>query len=270
MKFLGIDLGWQSQPSGLCCLVWQQQRLRLLQLERLSAVSEILLWVDTWVVPDESAVIAVDAPTLISNPTGMRLADRLAHKHFGRYHAGCYPANLARPFAARTVEFGRSLAAKGFVHAPRIIPQRPGRYQIEVFPHPATVQLFGLNQILKYKKGRLAERRAELSRYRDYILAVLPTLEPALILTQPDSHLPLLPEIPLKGTDLKALEDQLDSLICAYVAAHWWYWGLERNLVLGAPQPEICATEGYIVVPMRVEAGSRSQLSQQITASESD
>jgi predicted RNase H-like nuclease len=42
---------------------------------------------------------------------------------------------------------------------------------------------------------------------------------------------------------LKAVEDQLDSLICAYVAAHWWYWGLERNWVLGD------TTTGYIVVP---------------------
>ena len=42
---------------------------------------------------------------------------------------------------------------------------------------------------------------------------------------------------------MKAVEDQLDALICAYVAAHWWYWGLERNLVLGDRET------GYIVVP---------------------
>ncbi|WP_348257426.1 hypothetical protein [Funiculus sociatus] len=26
MKFLGIDLGWRSQPSGLCCLNWGLKR----------------------------------------------------------------------------------------------------------------------------------------------------------------------------------------------------------------------------------------------------
>lgn len=250
MKFLGVDLGWQSQPSGLCCLGWQQQRLRLLQLARLATIAEVLVWVDHWAGAEEPAIVAVDAPTLISNATGMRLADRLAHKHFGRYHAGCYPANLGRPFAQRTVEFGRSLEARGFVHAPTIQRQQPGRYQIEVFPHPAIVHLFGLSRILKYKKGRLADRRAELLRYRNYLLTVLPNLEPGLTLSDPETAAPLLPEVPLKGTDLKALEDQLDSLICAYVAAYWWYWGLERNLVLGDASPAVCQTDGYIVVPL--------------------
>lgn len=51
---------------------------------------------------------AVDAPTIIPNATGMRLPDKLSHKHFGRYHAGCYPANLNRPFAQNTVAFGEA------------------------------------------------------------------------------------------------------------------------------------------------------------------
>jgi predicted RNase H-like nuclease len=104
-------------------------------------------------------MIAVDAPTLIPNATGMRLPDKLTHKHFDRYHAGCYPANLGRPFAQRTVDFGLSLEARGFVHVLTIVPQKLSSYQIEVFPHPAIVHLFGLNRILKYKKGSLAERR---------------------------------------------------------------------------------------------------------------
>lgn len=249
MKFLGVDLGWQSQPSGLCCLIWQNLQLQLLDLTRLTTIAEVLSWVDAWIEPGEPAIIAVDAPTLIANSTGMRLADRLAHKHFGRYHAGCYPANLGRPFAERTVAFGRSLEARGFMHAPTIVPQQLGRYQIEVFPHPAIVHLFGLDRILKYKKGRLADRRTELIRYRDYSLTVLPTLEPRISLINPTSATALLAEVPQQGAALKALEDQLDSLICAYVAAHWWYWGATRNLVLGPETPESCCIEGYIVVP---------------------
>jgi predicted RNase H-like nuclease len=245
MKFLGIDLGWSSSPSGLCCLEFQNGSLSLQDLRREDSISakrssehtsDILNWIDNCVPDNQAGIIAVDAPTLIPNQTGMRLPDRLAHQYFGRYHAGCYPANLHRPFAARTVGFGLSLEARGFHHAPTIEPQKPGRYQIEVFPHPAMIHLFGLNQILKYKKGTLAERRSELAKLRQYILEILPTLDPSL-------RLDSLPEIPLKGTELKALEDQLDSLICAYVAAHWWVWGVDRNWVLGDRQ------EGYIVVP---------------------
>ncbi|MCL6435086.1 MAG: DUF429 domain-containing protein [Leptolyngbyaceae cyanobacterium HOT.MB2.61] len=248
MKFLGIDFGWTSGASGLCCLEWQQGRLELLDLQRREAIADVLAWIDFWAPDPEPALVAVDAPTLIPNPTGMRLPDRLAHKYFGRYHAGCYPANLGSRFAERTVGFGLSLEARGFQHAPHMEPKQPGRYQIEAFPHPAIVHLFGLERILKYKKGALAERRAELTKLRTYICDRLPQLDPALNIAQGN---PLIPEIPLTGTALKALEDQLDSIICAYIAAHWWYWGLERNWILGD------RSEGYIVVPMAGEQRDR-------------
>ncbi|MEP0751614.1 DUF429 domain-containing protein [Trichocoleus sp. Lan] len=248
MKFLGIDLGWRSQPSGLCCLAWEDGQLHLLDLDRLETIEEILNWIDTWAPAAEPAMIAVDAPTLIPNTTGTRLPDKLTHKYFGRYHAGCYPENLGLPFAQRIVGFGLSLESRRFAHAPIIKPQQPGRYQIEVFPHPAIVNLFSLERILKYKKGKLAERQLELIKLRQYIVNSLPTFHPALNVSSssvPILHLwgSMLAEIPSTLATFKALEDKLDSLICAYVGAHWWYWGLERNLVLGDD------TTGYIVVP---------------------
>jgi predicted RNase H-like nuclease len=249
MKFLGIDLGWQSQPSGLCCLEWQDHRLALRDLSRIDPIADILTWVETWTGTDDPAIIAVDAPTLIPNQAGMRLPDRLTHKYFGRYHAGCYPANLGRPFADRTVAFGLSLEKRGFVHAPTIEPQQLDRFQIEVFPHPAMVHLFGLDRILKYKKGRLAERQAELQKLRQYILAILPTLDPPLEISDTS-----LPNIPTQGSALKAVEDQLDSLVCAYVAAHWWHWGAARNWVLGDVET------GYIVVPAPVGDGGMGEI----------
>jgi predicted RNase H-like nuclease len=44
---------------------------------------------------------------------------------------------------------------------------------------------------------------------------------------------------------LKELEDELDAIVCAYVGAHWWYWGHARNTAFGD------AGNGYIVVPNR-------------------
>lgn len=252
-QFLGIDLGWQSGPSGVCCLTWQQGRLYLSHLGRLTTVPEILAWVDDWTQEVSTAAIGVDAPTLIPNQTGMRRPDRLAHKYFGRYDAGCYPANRDRPFAEKLIAFGLALEARGFRHAPETAPQPQGRFQLEVFPHPATVHLFGLSRILKYKKGTLAQRRPELDKLRRLQLQVLPTLEPALPLAADD-----LPPIPTTGKAMKAVEDQLDSLTCAYVAAYWWYWG--TGPVAGNPPSAVAAdapcswvlgdpTTGYIVVP---------------------
>jgi predicted RNase H-like nuclease len=237
-RFLGVDLGWQSGPTGLCCLHMAADRLELVALDRLQTTADILAWIAHWTEGATNAVVAVDAPTLIPNEAGMRLPDRLAHKHFGRYDAGCYPANRGRPFAAKLIAFGLALEALGFEHRPHSEPKPEGRFQLEVFPHPVTVHLFGLSKILKYKKGTLAQRRPELQKLRQYQLDVLPTLDPALTLQEAD-----LPEIPTTGAAMKAVEDQLDALTCAYAAAHWWVWGLERNWVLGD------VSEGYIVVP---------------------
>ncbi|MDZ8261508.1 DUF429 domain-containing protein [Nostoc sp. ChiQUE01b] len=243
MKFIGIDLGWRSQPSGLCCLEWTDGQLQLLDLDRKDAIADILIWIDQSVQADEPAIIAVDAPTLIPNASGSRLPDKLSHKYFGKYHAGCYPANQNLSFAERTINFGLELELRGFAHAPTIEPQKLSRYQIEVFPHPAIVNLFNLERILKYKKGRLNERRLELIKLQNYLFNILPSLSPPVLLC--DSFFM---EIPITGVALKATEDKLDSLICAYVAAYWWYWGEERNLVLGD------RTTGYIIIPQRMLA----------------
>jgi pyridoxamine 5'-phosphate oxidase len=186
----------------------------------------------------ESAGIGIDAPIVIPNATGMRVADRLAHSLYGRYHAGAYPASRARRFWKRTTRLSSSLAKLGFGHGDEWAPKSSGRFQIEVHPHAASVQLFLLDRIVKYKKGRLAERVGELKRLRGLLLERLPALVPRLALTE-------LPEIPTSGRELKAVEDQLDALLAAYIAAHWWYWGRERNEVLGNSRL------GYIIVPHR-------------------
>ncbi|MEH2374750.1 DUF429 domain-containing protein [Nostoc sp.] len=262
MKFIGIDLGWRSQPSGLCCLEWIDGQLQLLDLDRKEAIADILTWLDQTVKPDEPAIIAVDAPTIIPNATGSRLADKLSHKYFGKYHAGCYPANQNLPFADRTINFGLELESRGFAHAPTIEPQKLGRYQIEVFPHPAIVNLFNLERILKYKKGRLSDRRLELIKLYNYIVDTLPSLSPSLrslrlcgSLRQAAGASTFPSEIPTTGATLKATEDKLDSLICAYIGAYWWYWGEERNLVLGDVYDglRLCTT-GYIIIPQRILA----------------
>lgn len=257
-RFIGVDLGWTSGATGLSCLEWNGQTLHIRAMTCELAIANILAWIESQL--DEGSekaalnatVIAVDAPTLIPNATGMRVPDRLAHKYFRRYHAGCYPANLGRPFAQRTVDFGLKLESMGFRHQPHLAkPQSPGRYQLEVFPHAAIIHLFQLNQILKYKKGRLAERRTELLRLRKLMRSHLPQLTPALCLPESTLLPPAessstridLPDIPAGGRALKAIEDQVDSLICAYVAAHWWYWGQSKNWILGD------RTTGYIVVP---------------------
>jgi predicted RNase H-like nuclease len=235
MRFIGVDFGWQSQPAGLAVVDWEDSALHLRELDRIAEPALAADWIAARTA-GRPAGVAVDAPLVIPNATGMREADRLTHVLYGKRHAGCYPANLGRPFAARVLGFSRALAELGFPHGDAVAPGEPARFQIEVYPHAAALELFRLERILRYKKGRVAARKSELERFRGLLLTELPRCDPPL-------RLAFLPPIPDTGARLKEVEDQLDALLCAYAAAHWWRWGRARNRLLGS------RAEGYIVVP---------------------
>jgi predicted RNase H-like nuclease len=231
--FVGIDLGWYGKPTGLASLEWSDGSLRMRNVTRIEAVDEIVRWIEQE-VGGGGAVLAVDAPTVIRNETGIRPAERALNQDFRRFHAGCHAANLGRPFAPKVLAFSARLEALGFQQGGEMPSRAEGRYQIEVHPHAACVSLFHLPRIVKYKRGKRDFRAAGLRRLRRLMLDRLPTLEPALT--------PRLPAVPVTG-NLKPAEDQIDAVLCAYIAAHWWYWGTVRNTVYGD------ARNGYIVVP---------------------
>ena len=232
-RFIGIDLGWYGKPSGLASLELDSNGLRLRKIERLESTDEILNWICEE-AGTGSAVAAVDAPLVICNQTGIRAAERGLNADFRRFHAGCHAANLGRPFAQNVIAFSRRLETLGFAHNAALLPRQPGRFQLEVHPHAAAVSLFGLPQIVKYKRGSRQDRARGLRRLRGLLLSHLPELDPPLQLT--------LPAIPRTGS-LKPVEDRIDAVLCVYIAAHWWRWGSERNTVYGTAQ------DGYIVVP---------------------
>ena len=233
--FIGVDLGWYGKPTGLAALHYATSALEQHAITRLEPVAEILDWISQQ-IGGEDAVVGVDAPLVIPNSSGIRRAERELNAEYRRYHAGCHAANLSRPFAPNVLAFSRALSERGFAHGAEASPRQPGRFQIEVHPHSATVALFGLPRIVKYKRGRREDRSRELRRLRRLMLERLPALDPPFV--------PDLPRIPLSG-NLKAVEDQIDAVLCAYIAAHWWKWGRQRNAVFGSNQ------EGYIVVPKR-------------------
>lgn len=232
-RFLGVDLGWYGKPSGLASLELDGSGLRLRNVTRLESVDEILGWIQSE-AGSGSAVAAVDAPLVIRNQTGIRPAERELNLDFRRFHAGCHAANLGRPFAQNVISFSRRLEALGFGHGASIAPRQPGRYQIEVHPHAATVTLFQLDRIVKYKRGLREARARELRRLRRLAIARLPVLDPPLSLR--------LPPVPRTG-NTKPTEDMIDAVLCAYIGAHWWIWATTRNRLYGNEET------GYIVVP---------------------
>ena len=239
-RFIGVDLGWYGKPSGLASLEWSGGNLIQRKLGRLEPLDKVLGWIEAEAGTGD-AVVAVDAPLVIANESGIRSAERDLNRDFRRFHAGCHAANLSRPFAQHVTLFSRLLEDRGYLHGAAMESCQPGRFQIEVHPHAATVTLFGLERIVKYKRGPRAERARELRRLCRLMAGWLETGSPALRVR--------LPKVPRTG-DIKPAEDVVDAVLCAYVAAHWWRWAAKRNVLYGT------TSSGYIVVPSADPAAS--------------
>ena len=116
---------------------------------------------------------------------------------------------------------------------------------MEVFPHAATVALFGAPRALRYKKGPLSGRLGPLQEYRDRISAHIAAECPGLA-ESPLGELLREPIAPQSGRALKDLEDRLDAVTCALSAYHIWRHGSAGMQVFGE-----CAS-GYIAVPVAI------------------
>lgn len=247
MKFIGVDLAWKEKNSSGVAVI--DERGRLLDSKNLWTDEEILAYIRQY--GSDGSVVAIDASLAILNEEGSRDCERELSKDFGRYNASTYPSNRNLHLKL----FGR-LRGEELVHAlasefqPGIAPpqeilrkQGPVNQLIEVYPHAAMVQLFQLDEIIKYKKGRVAQRRLELDRYIGY-LKKLSEMEPALRYERKGIWDVDLDE--LRGRGLKAFEDRLDGIFCAYIAFYWYYWGLERCKVYGDGKTGFIIVPGYV------------------------
>ncbi len=112
----------------------------------------------------------------------------------------------ARKSRTRPMRLSADLLAHGFRRGEKMSAKSNRRHQIEVDLAAAAVQLF---------QGKPA------AGLRD-----------------------LVPRLPAAEIS-KIPSDQLDAVLCAYLAAHWWFWGRARNDVLGDSKT------GRFIVPKR-------------------
>jgi predicted RNase H-like nuclease len=241
VRFVGVDLAWGGRnPSGLAAL---DQVGRVVGEGWATADADIAAFLAAH--DRDGAVLALDAPLVVTNPSGTRRAcEAELQRRYGRVGAGPYPSNLG-------VLGGRVRAMELVRRSPRpylTVPRDPGRatgwWAIEVFPHPAIVELGGLGRALRYKKGPPEARRAGL-RALALVLAGLAAADPPLRL---DADRLLARELlaldDRRGQALKAVEDLADAHVCAYVALWWWWHGPAASLVAGDD------ATGAIVVPL--------------------
>jgi predicted RNase H-like nuclease len=246
ITFIGIDLAWSPRnASGAAIVRGGAAGGELIHTGLLASDAEIVAYIARH-AGDGPAIVAVDAPLWVPNESGRRLGEAEIARAFGRYQAGAHPANRRR-LAFEGVVRGEALVvaleALGFRHAPAIEAGAQVRQVVEVFPHPAMIALFGLARTLKYKakpRRTAGERLAEWQRYQAH-LAALAAADPPL---RGQASLLAQDVAALRGRRLKDYEDQVDALMCAYIALYAFRWGMARCRVFGTIEA------GYIFTPV--------------------
>lgn len=234
--YLGIDLAWADTNLSGCCALGADGMLldeRLLRTD-----DEILQWIDLHTAA--RTVLAVDAPLLVPNETGRRRAEIEVQRDFGPRKAGPHSTNRSNLIRVcgriRGEDLAEVLHERGF-GSPW---DDPPLTVIDVFPHPAIVEIFGLPErhVYKAKPGITVARRRDGLRRLDAMLGLLANADPPL--QAPSIDL----ESDARGKRLKEVEDLLDARLCAWIASAWDRHGRGRLRLYGDRET------GHIAVPM--------------------
>ena len=242
MFHIGVDLAWGTKrPTGLAVL---DDSGRLVHVSTVLTDEEIRGVLSPYAEND--CLVAIDAPLIVRNETGNRPAEAALNADFAKFDAGAHPSNTGKPEFAGTPRGASLCQSLGLDMNPR---SGRARRAIEVYPHPATIVLFGLGRTLKYKQkpGRdLDSLRAELLALMGF-LEGLSQADPPLELGPEDESLGwaglrVAVETATRKSQLRVVEDQVDAVVCAYIA------------LFTARRPEDTTTygdleTGYIVTP---------------------
>jgi len=238
MYFVGMDLAWgDRKPTGLAVL---DEAGQLVHVSAAGGDDEIVEAVAPYVEGD--CLVAIDAPLIVTNATGNRPAEAALNKDFARFDAGAHPSNTGKREFREQPRGARVAAQLGLDMNPR---SGRARRAIEVYPHPATVALFRLGRTLKYKNkpGRDVDHlRAELIVLISLVEG-LANADPQLVVDGTEWRaLRTAVEMAGRKSELRVVEDQVDAVVCAYVA------------LFATRKPEQTTTygdfeSGYIVTP---------------------
>jgi predicted RNase H-like nuclease len=216
MYFVGLDLAWGEKSQTGVAVVDSDGRL--LHVGDAQDDASIEAAVAPYVGDD--CLVAIDAPLIVNNPTGHRACEAALNRDFQRFDAGARPAYADKP-EFKDPRGARIATALGLDMDPA---STTGRRAIEVYPHPATVVLFGLSKTLKYKRGAFEDRRRELLQLMTLIEG-LDRATPRLRANRNVAWVELRKrvEAATRPGQLDRDEDPVDAVVCAYVALYWYH-----------------------------------------------
>ncbi len=207
MHHIGIDLAWgERRPTGVAVL---DESGRLVHVATVGSDDEIVESLAAYT--DGPCVVGIDAPLIVTNATGSRPAEKALAADFRSYEAAPHPSNTGKPEFADGTRGARLCHRLGLDMNPRSGRERRA---IEVYPHPATVVLFGLPRTLKYKQ----KQGRDVALLRRELLTLVGLVE-TIVETGPEwDVLRALVEAASRKSELRFVEDQVDAVLCAYVA----------------------------------------------------
>jgi predicted RNase H-like nuclease len=164
------------------------------------------------------ALVAIDMPLMEGLITARRRSDNAISSAYGARGAGTHSPSALRP-GPLAVDMLAALTRRGYPLLCQGPVARPAT--LEVYPHPALIELTGAPRRLPYKAQNIGKywphldafaRRAALFDQWRSIVAALESVLPGS-----RAHLPL-PPPSAPARDLKSFEDRLDAVVCAWVA----------------------------------------------------
>jgi len=217
MHFIGLDLAWgEVKPTGVAVISADGV---LVHISAQTDDASILAATESFVAGD--CVVGIDAPLVVTNATGNRPCEAALNRDFRGFEAGTHPSNTGKPEFANGTRGARLAEAMDLDLDP--YSSRPRR-ALEVYPHAASVALFGLGRTLKYKhkQGRKRDTlQSELLRLMNLIEG-LADAEVALHVAQHEDwqRLRHSVETATRKSQLRRAEDPVDAVLCAYVALY--------------------------------------------------
>lgn len=237
-RYLGLDLAWAARNSsgGTVMAPVDDESVRLISTSHLRTHEDVLGWLARN-RGRQGAILAVNAPIIVENSAGTRPCDQMLQEHFSRYQVDDHYVNIVSAGHPRTM--GRAMMRMGFDPD----PQAEGDRVIETFTQPAQVLLFDLERPIRLKHGPIGARKDAVARYRELIQMRLTEGTPRLASSPALRAVMETDLMTLNGTRLGELENRIESLMCAYIAAYLDYRGPDECAFLGD------LYDGYLLLP---------------------
>jgi predicted RNase H-like nuclease len=251
-RFLGVDLAWADGPdaafsseTGLAVL---DSDGAVIEAGWAQGLDTTLEWIER-ATAGADALMFVDAPLVVNNPSGQRPCERQVGQRYGRWQVSANTTNTATPHQAG-VKLRERLAASGWTYHDGFNgPPTSGRIVSECYPYTTLVGVAELGyhqdgQRPRYKRRPstlpAAQWRPERAANCNELIRRLLGLErfdPPLRLPSHPITRDLLTPSPEDDRLYKHREDLIDAVVCAWTAALWHRHGLTRCQVLGMPSP---------------------------------